>query len=61
MNAAALEHAGAGAIVKPEDLTAERLSALLSDTEMISAARRLAAEIASLPSPSELVPKLVAL
>ena len=43
------------------DLTAERLSALLSDTEMISAARRLAAEIASLPSPSELVPKLVAL
>jgi UDP:flavonoid glycosyltransferase YjiC (YdhE family) len=61
MNAEAVARSGAGAIVKPEELDAARLAGLLADDSMISAAKRVAAEIASQPTPSELVPKIVSL
>jgi UDP:flavonoid glycosyltransferase YjiC (YdhE family) len=61
LNAAAVARSGAGAVVQPSDLDAARLSALLTDHGMISAAKRIAAEIAAQPTPTELVPKIVAL
>ncbi|HWE89853.1 MAG TPA: nucleotide disphospho-sugar-binding domain-containing protein [Pseudonocardiaceae bacterium] len=61
MNAEAVARAGVGAIVKPEELDVDRLAGLLTDDGTISAAKRVAAEIASQPTPSELVPKITSL
>lgn len=61
LNAAAVARSGAGAVVQSGDLDAGRLSGLLTDNGMISAAKRIAAEIAAQPTPMELVPKIVAL
>jgi UDP:flavonoid glycosyltransferase YjiC (YdhE family) len=60
LNAASVTRAGAGATVTAQDLDADRLSALLADKEMATAATAIAEEIAGQPSPTEVVPAIVA-
>ena len=59
-NAAAVERAGAGITILPDDLTAERVTTvaerLLSQTTTRAAAAAVAAEIAAMPSPTDHVP-----
>ena len=59
-NAAAVERAGAGITILPDDLTAERVTTvaerLLSQTTTRGAAAAVAAEIAAMPSPTDHVP-----
>jgi UDP:flavonoid glycosyltransferase YjiC (YdhE family) len=59
LNAQAVARAGVGAVVRPEELDAERLSGLLTDEAAGAAARRIVAEMAGQPSPAELVSRLV--
>jgi UDP:flavonoid glycosyltransferase YjiC (YdhE family) len=59
-NAAAVERAGAGITMLPDDLNPERVATaaerLLNETTTRSAAAAVAAEIAAMPSPADLVP-----
>lgn len=61
INAGAIAKAGAGAMVTPEDLTAERLTGLLDDENAAAAARGIAAEMAKQPTPADLVPNITQL
>jgi hypothetical protein len=64
-NADAVVEAGAGARVLPAELTSDAVAAtarvLLTDEDARTAARRLAAEIAAMPSPREVARRLPAL
>jgi UDP:flavonoid glycosyltransferase YjiC (YdhE family) len=59
-NAAAVERAGAGITILPDDLNPERVATaaerLLSETTARSAAAAVAAETAAMPSPADHVP-----
>lgn len=61
LNAAGLAKSGAGAIVEPGDLDADRIAELLADGPMRAAAGGIAAELAEQPTPADLVPRLIAL
>jgi hypothetical protein len=61
MNAAVLAKAGAGAVVEPADLDADRIAELLSDTPMRAAAAAISAEMADQPTPADLVPGIIGL
>ena len=52
---------GAGLAVPAREITAETLDRLVSDPELAASAREVAAEIAAMPAPAELVEPLVAL
>jgi UDP:flavonoid glycosyltransferase YjiC (YdhE family) len=52
---------GAGLAVPVREITAETLDRLVSDPELAASAREVAAEIAAMPAPAELVEPLVAL
>jgi UDP:flavonoid glycosyltransferase YjiC (YdhE family) len=56
-----LRRRGAAILLRPEELDADALRSLLGDERLRRAAAELRAEIAALPSPAELVPRLVAL
>jgi UDP:flavonoid glycosyltransferase YjiC (YdhE family) len=61
-NADAVVAAGAGATLLPDDVSreavAEQVKAVLSDDDARVAGRRLADEIAAMPSPQDLVSRL---
>ncbi|HEX3782955.1 MAG TPA: nucleotide disphospho-sugar-binding domain-containing protein [Pseudonocardiaceae bacterium] len=59
LNAAMVARAGAGAVVKPADLDADRLRGLLADSATADAATAVATEIAGQPSPAEVVPAIL--
>jgi UDP:flavonoid glycosyltransferase YjiC (YdhE family) len=61
INAAGLAKAGAGAVVRPDELDADRIVELLADTSMRAVAEGFAAEMAGQPSPADLVPRIIAL
>jgi UDP:flavonoid glycosyltransferase YjiC (YdhE family) len=61
MNAAAVAKSGTGAVVRPEELDAERITALLADGPMRVAAEGVAAEMAGQPTPADLVSRIIAL
>jgi UDP:flavonoid glycosyltransferase YjiC (YdhE family) len=61
LNAELLAKAGAGAMVRPTDLDADRLGELLDGTSMRAAAQAVSAEMAGQPTPAELVPDIIAL
>ncbi|HEX3649556.1 MAG TPA: nucleotide disphospho-sugar-binding domain-containing protein [Pseudonocardiaceae bacterium] len=61
LNASAVAKAGAGAVVRPEELDADRLTELLADGPARAAARSIAAEMAGQPTPADVVPRLVEL
>ena len=61
VNAELLTARGAGLAVPAEQITAADLERLVGDPDLARAAREVAAEIAAMPSPDELVPDLVAL
>lgn len=61
LNAEIVAKCGAGAIVTPNDLDAQRLDALLGRTSMRAAAQAIAAEMTAQPTPAELVPDIIAL
>ncbi|HEY0806008.1 MAG TPA: nucleotide disphospho-sugar-binding domain-containing protein, partial [Pseudonocardiaceae bacterium] len=61
LNAAAVAKSGAGAVVAPTDLDADRLGELLDGTSMRAAAQAVSAEMAGQPTPAELVPDIIAL
>jgi len=48
-------------VVQPIELDADRLAELVSDTAMRAVAGGIAAEMATQPTPSDLVPDLIAL
>lgn len=58
-NAAALTKAGAGATVSPQDLDADRITALLHDDAMRAAAAGVAEEMTRQPTPADVVPEIV--
>jgi enterobactin C-glucosyltransferase len=60
-NAAAVAKSGAGAVVRPEELDADRLGELVTDRAARAAARSVAAEMAGQPTPADVVPRLVEL
>ncbi|HEX5118556.1 MAG TPA: nucleotide disphospho-sugar-binding domain-containing protein [Pseudonocardiaceae bacterium] len=60
-NAAAVAKSGAGAVVRPEELDADRLGELVADGAARVAARAVAAEMATQPAPADVVPTLVEL
>jgi UDP:flavonoid glycosyltransferase YjiC (YdhE family) len=60
-NAAVIAKSGAGAVVRPTELDADRLAELANDTSMRAAAAGISAEMATQPTPSDLVPDLIAL
>ncbi|HEY2694585.1 MAG TPA: nucleotide disphospho-sugar-binding domain-containing protein, partial [Pseudonocardiaceae bacterium] len=59
LNADAVARASAGAVVTAQDLDAARLTDLLTGTAKRTAAAKLADELASQPSPADVVPTLV--
>ncbi|HWS35767.1 MAG TPA: nucleotide disphospho-sugar-binding domain-containing protein [Actinoplanes sp.] len=59
-NAGALAATGAGLSVAATSITADTLTRLLTDTTILAAARTVAAEIAAMPAPAEVVPLLEA-
>lgn len=61
LNAAVVAKAGAGAVVEPRDLDAERLGELVEDTAMRSAARGIAESMAAQRPPADLVGDLISL
>lgn len=61
INAAAVAKSGAGRVLQPEELDAERIDELLSDTPMRAAAEAVSAEMAGQPTPADLVPRIIAL
>jgi UDP:flavonoid glycosyltransferase YjiC (YdhE family) len=61
LNAAGLAKAGAGAVVRPEELTADRITELLTDTSMRAVAESIAAEMSDQPTPADLIPRIIAL
>jgi UDP:flavonoid glycosyltransferase YjiC (YdhE family) len=61
LNAAGLAKVGAGAVVRPEELDADRIAELLADTSMRAVAEGIAAEMAAQPTPADLVPRVIAL
>ena len=60
-NAEIVAKSGAGAVVTPTDLDADRLGELVADTPMRGAAQAISAEMATQPTPADLVPDLIAL
>ncbi|HEY1571879.1 MAG TPA: nucleotide disphospho-sugar-binding domain-containing protein [Pseudonocardiaceae bacterium] len=60
-NAAAVAKSGAGAVVRPEELDADRLGELVTDGAARAAARSVAAEMVGQPTPADVVPRLVEL
>lgn len=61
MNAAAVTAAGVGATVALDELDGTRITELLTDTTMRAAAEAISVEMATQPTPADLVPRLVAL
>ncbi len=61
INAEAVRRCGAGIVAEQDDLTAAHVWRLLDDLRLRDAARTVAAEMASMPPPAELVPRLAAL
>jgi UDP:flavonoid glycosyltransferase YjiC (YdhE family) len=61
LNAAGLAKAGAGAMVEPGDLDADRIADLLADGPMRAAAQGIAAEMATQPAPADRVGRIVTL
>jgi UDP:flavonoid glycosyltransferase YjiC (YdhE family) len=61
INAAGLAKAGAGAVVRPDELDADRIRELLADTPMRAVAEGIAAEMAGQPTPADLVSRIIAL
>ncbi len=61
LNAAVVAKAGAGAVVAPEELDANRIAELLADGPMRAAAQAVAGEMASQPTPADLVPRIIGL
>ncbi|MGW7008079.1 nucleotide disphospho-sugar-binding domain-containing protein [Streptomyces sp. NPDC054933] len=61
LNAGALNKRGIGTVVRPGELDAEHVRALLADTAMRAAAEEVATELKSLPGATDLVPKMVGL
>lgn len=61
VNGEMLARSGAGLAVPAEEITARDLERLATDESLASAARTLAAEIASMPSPAEVVDDVVML
>jgi UDP:flavonoid glycosyltransferase YjiC (YdhE family) len=53
-----LARRGAGLAVEAKSITAADLTRLLTDETLRTAAREVAAEIAAMPGPAELVPAL---
>ncbi|MEH0970464.1 nucleotide disphospho-sugar-binding domain-containing protein [Micromonospora sp. CPCC 205546] len=60
-NAELVAARGAGIAVRNRDITADTLTRLVTDTALRDAARRVSAEIAAMPGPSELVRRLESL
>jgi UDP:flavonoid glycosyltransferase YjiC (YdhE family) len=60
-NARLVAARGAGLATAPNDITEAKLTRLLTDTALTSAAEEVRQEMATMPSPEELVPRLVAL
>jgi UDP:flavonoid glycosyltransferase YjiC (YdhE family) len=60
-NARLVAARGAGLATAPNDITDAELTRLLTDTALMSAAEEVRQEMATMPSPEELVPRLVAL
>ncbi|HEX3591235.1 MAG TPA: nucleotide disphospho-sugar-binding domain-containing protein [Pseudonocardiaceae bacterium] len=58
-NAEVVAKAGAGAVVTPNDLDADRITELLAATQLRTAAQEIAAEMAAMPAPAQLVPEIV--
>jgi UDP:flavonoid glycosyltransferase YjiC (YdhE family) len=61
MNAAAVVRSGTGAVVSPEELDADRITGLLADGPLRAAARGIAAEMTTQPTPADLVPRIIEL
>ena len=59
LNAGALNKRGLGTVVRPGELDAGHVRALLADTAMRATAQEVAAELKALPSATDLVPKMV--
>lgn len=60
-NAEVIAKAGAGAVVQPADLDADRIAELIADVPMRTAAQGISAEMAGQPAPADLVPRIIAL
>jgi UDP:flavonoid glycosyltransferase YjiC (YdhE family) len=60
-NAEVIAKSGAGAIVQPAELDADRIGELLADAPMRAVAEAIAAEMAAQPTPVDLVPRIIAL
>jgi UDP:flavonoid glycosyltransferase YjiC (YdhE family) len=61
LNATAVAKSGAGAVVAPEDLDADRIAELLADGPMRAAAEGVATEMAAQPTPADLVARIIRL
>jgi UDP:flavonoid glycosyltransferase YjiC (YdhE family) len=59
-NAELLARRGAGLAVEADAITAEHLTRLITDTGLRAAAQEVSAEIAGMPAPPTLVPRLEA-
>ncbi|MFC4020040.1 nucleotide disphospho-sugar-binding domain-containing protein [Micromonospora sp. GCM10011542] len=60
-NAELVARRGAGLALLPRDITAQTLTRLLTDDALRTAAGEVSREIAAMPAPAELVPRLAAL
>ncbi len=60
-NAAAVAKSGAGAVLQPSELDVDRVTELLGDTPVRTAAETVSAEMAGQPAPADLVPRIIAL
>ncbi|SBT39413.1 nucleotide disphospho-sugar-binding domain-containing protein [Micromonospora auratinigra] len=60
-NAERVAARGAGLATRAADITADQLTRLVDDPGLAEAARQVRAELAAMPAPAELVPRLAAL